>query len=139
MADYEIVHTITEWYDGARGGIAEWNGKPHYFENHWEESRDDWSTIYFLKPLDEETFALAIEDWEMWLRWEKAFKEGQTTQETHPVLPDEKERHDELSQILAERLVINPESSIKAKAEFVYGQPAKVKWQILNNLVENVS
>ncbi|HEY0427514.1 MAG TPA: hypothetical protein VGC76_06885 [Pyrinomonadaceae bacterium] len=128
MSKYEIVHTITDWYDGARAGIADLNGVPHYYENQWLEDEQNWSDVYFLKSLDAETFALAIEDWEMWLRWEKAFKEGKTTQETHPVLPEEKQRHEELSQVLVERLIINPETDVRAKADFLYGQPTKVKW-----------
>jgi hypothetical protein len=131
MSDYEAVHTITDWYDGARGGIADLNGKPHYYENHWNEGEPDWSEIYFLQPLDAETFTLAIEDWEIWLRWEEAFKTGKTTEETHPALQEDRERHEELSKILAERLIIIPEISLRAKAEFIYGQPTKVKWQII--------
>jgi len=130
MSEYEIVHTITDWYDGARAGIAEVDGVPHYYENQWLEGEQYWSEIYFLKSLDAETFALAIEDWEMWLRWEKSFKEGKTTQETHPVLLEDRKRHEELSQVLAERLIINPETDVRAKADFLYGQPTKVKWII---------
>ncbi len=131
MSDYETVHTISDWYDGARAGIADLNGKPHYYENHWNEEEPDWSEIYFLQPLDAETFALAMEDWEIWLSWERAFKNGEATQETHPALPEERQRHDELEKILAERLVISPETSVKATAEFIYGQPTKVKWHII--------
>lgn len=128
MSDYEIVHTISDWYDGARAGIANLNGKPHYYENQWSENEQIWSEIYLLQPLDDETFALATEDWEMWLRWEKAFKEGKTTQETHPVLPEDKHRHEELKHLLAERLVVIPEKNIRVTADLVYGQPTKVKW-----------
>jgi hypothetical protein len=133
MSDYEIVHTISDWYDGAIAGIANLNGKPHYYEKYWQEGENFWSDTYFLKPLDDETFALAMEDWKIWLRWEKAFKEGKTTQETHPALPKERQRHEELSQILAERLVVIPEKSMKATAEFTYGQPTQVKWNIVEN------
>jgi len=133
MSDYEIVHTISDWYDGARAGIADLNGKPHYYENQWLEGEPNWSDVYFLKSLDAETFALAMEDWEMWLRWEKAFKDGKTTQETHPVLPEERNRHEQINSILAEYLVVIPETSIRATAEFVYGQPTKVKWHIIND------
>ncbi|HEX8251054.1 MAG TPA: hypothetical protein VF599_22965 [Pyrinomonadaceae bacterium] len=131
MSDYETVHTITDWYDGARAGIADLDGKPHYYENHWSESESDWSDIYFLKPLDAETFALAMEDREIRLRWEEAFKTGKTTGNTHPALPEERQRHEELIRILAERLVIIPETGIRAEAEFIYGQPTKVKWRIV--------
>jgi hypothetical protein len=128
MEDFEKVHTITDWYDGARGGVADLNGMPHYYENRWDESEQDWSKVYFLTPLDVETFSLALEDWGIWLRWEKAFKEGGTTQETHPALPEDRQRHTELEKILAQRLTISETSSFRARAEFAYGQPTLVKW-----------
>jgi hypothetical protein len=133
MSDYETVHTINDWYDGARRGIADLNGKPHYFENHWCEDKDDWSEIYLLKPLDAETFALALEDWEIWLRWEQAFKDGKTIQETHPALPEETDRHNQLKRILAARLIIAAETAVRAKAEFIYGQPTKVRWSVVQS------
>jgi hypothetical protein len=133
MSDYEIVHTISDWFDGARAGVANLNGEPHYYKNQWLENEQSWSELYLLQPLDTETFAFVMEDWEIWLRWEKAFKEGKTTQETHPVLPEERRRHEELKPILMERLVVIPEKSIRATAEFVYGQPTKVKWHIVKD------
>lgn len=133
MSDYEAVYTITDWYDGARVGVADLNGQPHYYENHWNDGEDDWSDIYLLQQLDAETFALAMEDWEIWLRWERAFKNGEATQETHPALPEERQRHNELEKILAKRLVISPETCVKATAEFVYGQPTKVKWHVVES------
>lgn len=133
MSDYETVYTITDWYDGARQGVADLNGQPHYYENHWDEGTQFWSDIYHLKPLDAETFALAMKDWEIWLRWERAMKEGKTTGETHPALPEDKQRHIELEKILTERLVISPETSVKAAAEFIYGQPTKVKWSVIED------
>lgn len=136
MADYETVHTITDWYDGARKGVADLNGEPYYYENHWNEGDQFWSDIYLLQPLDYETFALAMEDWEIWLSWERAFKQGKTTQETHPTLPEDRERHKELERILAERLVVSPETSVKATAEFIYGQPAKVKWRLVEDSIK---
>lgn len=136
MSDYEAVHTITDWYDGARNGIADLNGEPHYYENHWNEGDQFWSEIYLLQPLDAETFALAMEDWEIWLRWERAFKEDKTTHETHPALPEDRERHNELEKILAERLVVSPETSVKATAEFIYGEPTKVKWCIVKDSIK---
>lgn len=129
---YDIVHTITDWYDGARGGIADLNGRPHYYENHWDEENDDWSEIYLLQPIDEETFQLAMEDWQVWLRWRAAFDGGQTTIETHPALAEDRARHDEVSMILAQRLVIKPDAQVKAKGEFKYGQPTLVRWSVVS-------
>lgn len=132
MSKFEIVHMITDWYDGARKGVADIKGQPHYFENCWEEDKQFWSDISLLRPLDADTFALVTEDWEIWLRWEKAFKEGRTLQETHPCLPEDKLRHDELKSMLDKRLITCFETDIKASAEFLYGKPAKVSWNIID-------
>jgi hypothetical protein len=126
---YETVYSITEWYDGARGGVADFGGVPHYYENRWNDEQGDWDAIYFLQPLDAETFELAMEDWGIWLRWEQAYKEGRTPHETHPALPEDRDRHNELRRILAARLTIAPATSIKAKAEFKYGEPTLVAWE----------
>ena len=133
MSEYEIAHSILDWYDGARDGIADFNGKPHYYKNDWNESESNWTEIYYLQQIDIETFALAMEDWQIWILWEQAFKEGKTTQDTHPALPEDRQRHNELEKISTERLVISPETSIRAKAEFIYGQPTKVKWHIIED------
>ena len=128
---YDIVHTITDWYDGARASVAELNGKPHYYETCWDEATDDWLDAYLLQPIDEETFRLALEDWQIWLRWKAAFDAGRATIENHPALPEDRARHDELSKVLAERLRISPEGHVKAKGEFRYGKPALVKWSVV--------
>ncbi len=128
-----IVHAITEWYDGARKRVADLNGQPHYFENYWDEDNEPfWSDVFFLRAIDADTFALFMEDWKIWLQWESAFKKGKTTQETHPCLPEDKQRHEELISILDKRLVVCFETDIKANAEFVYGEHTKVKWKIID-------
>ena len=131
-SDYDKVFTITDWYDGARGGIADLNGEPHYYECRWDEASDDWSRVYLLNRIDDETFCLAMEDWQIWLRWERAFKEGRTTVETHPALPEDRARHNELKVILAEKLVINPVVCTRAKADFKYDkQTTFVRWSVI--------
>jgi hypothetical protein len=127
---FELVHTINDWYDGPRAGVADLNGKPHYYECQFDDVKDDWADLFLLAPIDEETFQLVMEDWAIWLRWDKAFREGKTTQETHPALPEDRERHAELAQILVERLVVSPDTEIKARAEFKFGEPTLVKWLV---------
>jgi hypothetical protein len=131
-SDYDTVHTITDWYDGPRGGVADLNGEPHYYESRWDEARDDWSEEYLLNRIDNETLRLALEDWQIWLRWEAAFHEGRTPRETHPALPEDRARHNELEKVLAERLVINPDACVKAKAEFKFGKPTLVRWSVVS-------
>ena len=136
MSDYETVHTITDWYDGARNGVADLNGKPHYYENHWNEGDSFWSDIFLLQPLNAETFELAIESWNIYSRWEVARQKGKASVETCPTLPEERERYDEIEKVLAERLVVSPETSVQVTAEFVYGELTKVKWRVVKDLVK---
>jgi hypothetical protein len=114
----EIVHTVTDYYDGPRGGIADYFGKPHLYSCVWDESADDWSDVFLLQPVDDETFLLAMEDWAIWSRWEQAFHSGETAHATHPALPDERARHDQLSVILTPRLQVDPKRAVRVKGKF---------------------
>ena len=128
----ETVYTITDWYDGPRGGVASFEGQPHYYESRWDNELDDWSTYYLLTPLDATTFQLALEDWAIWERWEAAFKKGETTNDTHPALPEDQVRHKEIDQLLTGKLVVSPLSSFRARATFHYvGSKSFVEWSVI--------
>src|SRR5437868_5445714 len=98
--EYERVHTVFNYWDGIRSGIADFNGMPHYYECPFDEVKDDWAGYFLLKPIDEETFQLAMEDWAIWQRWYIACQTGKTTLETHPALPEDRKRHTEIKKIL---------------------------------------
>lgn len=115
----ETVHTVTGYWDGPRSGIANYEEVPHAYEVLFEEVTDEWSDIYWLMPIDNETFLLALEDWMIWKRWEHSYYSGETSLETHPALPEDKERHMQLQLVLKERLLIKPEKSFKAKGRFL--------------------
>lgn len=115
--EFEIVHTVTDYYDGPRGGLANYGGRPHIFESQFRDI-DEETDLFLLQPIDEETFRLAVEDWGIWCRWEVAYKRGETQQETHPALPAERARHEELKRILETRLQIEPEKAFEAQGKF---------------------
>ncbi len=92
-AGYDKVHTVTDYYDGARAGVADFNGQPHYYECQFDEAKDDWSDVFLLKPIDSETFRLALEDWDIWERWNAAYEDGRVSLDTHPALPEDREKH----------------------------------------------
>lgn len=72
-------------------------------------------------PIDPETFDLALEDWAIWLRWSAAFHRGETTRETHPAMPEDRDRHEEPRRLLEGRLTIDPALASRASGEFRYG------------------
>jgi len=116
--EHEIVHTVTDYYDGPRRGIADFHGKPHAYKSLWDDSADDWSDAMLLRPIDEETFRLAMEDWSIWCRWARAFHSGEVDLDTHPALPADSARHDELAAILKPRLEIDAERAICVRGRF---------------------
>lgn len=71
----------------------------------------------------DEAFRLALEDWEIWTRWEKAFKAGQTTENTHPALPEDAARHEQIGSILDGQLKTVPAKSITRSAKFLILNP----------------
>jgi len=99
---FERVHTMTDYYDAPREGIADFHGRPH----HYSPKEPEWwnDGVYELRPIDDETFELALEHWTIWRRWEIAFHEGRTDLDTHPALPGDRARLEELEALLAARL-----------------------------------
>jgi len=135
---FEIVHTVPDWYDGPRGGIANYNGTPHIFQSEWSAGEDLKSDTYLLMPIDAATFSLAMEDWAIWRRFETALHKREVSSEHHPALPEERERHLDLQTLLAGRLIVDPDRAVRKKAEFQtredpgwsgYGwHPLEVRW-----------
>jgi hypothetical protein len=116
--DFEIVHTVNNYYDGPRSGIADYDGSPHFYDCIFDEQKDDYSDSFLLTPIDPETFKLAMEDWEIWRRWEVAFHSGKADLSTHPCLPQDCKRHHELKPILDRNLVTDPKIAITRVGKF---------------------
>jgi hypothetical protein len=105
---WEKVYTVPDWYDGPRRGVANFEGRPHLFESEFADL-EDAEDVFRLSPLDDETLKLALEDWQIWLRWERAFHAKETSQKTHPALPEDRRRWEELQRQLLEAGVVHPD------------------------------
>lgn len=81
---YERVYTIWGFYDGARTGIADFNGVPHYFACLFNEVADDYSDNFRLYPVGIEFIERAIRTDEIYRVWENKFQSGEVGIETHP-------------------------------------------------------
>jgi len=114
----EKVHTVSNYYDGPRSGIVDYQGKPHAYESLRDESVDDGSDVFLLQPLDEETFRLAMEDWEIWCRWRHAYDQGETDTNTHPALPTDRARHESIKTIVEPRMKIDDAQAIRVRGFF---------------------
>lgn len=133
---FEPVYTMTDWYDGPRRGVASFNGRPYLYESCWSNIESDEDDMFLLSPISDRLFAAVIEDWEIWRRWEVAYKSGSTTIETHPALPNDRERHVELATILKAQLGLDEHDRVAAKAIFRYNsdkEPSvEAEWTIVD-------
>jgi hypothetical protein len=121
VTDYELVYTMTDFWDRPRAGVANFRGSPHVYQSTYadtDEGHEDDPDVCLLMPIDPETLRLALEAWAIWQRWETAFHRGQTTLETHPALPEDRERHRELKPLLDRQLAVDPERAVRAVGEF---------------------
>ena len=115
---WERVYTINNFWDRPRLGVADLSGRPHIYESPFNQAKDDYEDFYVVSPIEAELLALVLEDWEIWIRWCEAIDRGETSKETHPALPQDRARHNELKALIDTRLKPDPTNSQKLKAEF---------------------
>lgn len=122
MSNFETVHTMTDYYDGPRGGVADYHGVPHVYKSTGADIGDvpgGIIDVFRLSPIPPEVFKLALEAWTIWRRWETAIHLGETSaDDTHTSLQIDRARHHELEHLLAGRLEIAEDCRIFAHAEF---------------------
>src|SRR5215475_12954476 len=116
--EHETVFTVTDYWDGPRVGVANFKEEPHYFQCIFDESADDWTSRFWLHPIDHATFQLVLEAWQIWERWRDAFHAHKVGDETHPCLPEDRERHGAISRVLEKQLSIDPISDRLAEGKF---------------------
>jgi len=136
----ERVYTMSDFYDGPRGGIADYCGRPHLYRSLWADIGHARPDVFELIPIDGETLEFALEDWAIWQRWEGAFHRREASQDTHPALPEDRQRHEELTALLHPRLSVQSMTAITATAEFDWppsgspalGGPMGVRWKVVD-------
>jgi hypothetical protein len=120
----ERVHTVWDYWDGPREGIADFQGKPHIYKCQFSETEDEYTDLFWLMAIDEEVLGLAKEQHAIFLRWRAEFDRGNASAESHPALPADRVRHSESRTILADKLQLQlqlqlqPQHSITRRARF---------------------
>jgi hypothetical protein len=126
---FERVYTVTDYYDGPCGGVADLNGAPHVYRALDLDTKecDPGERPFELSPIASDVLALALEDWAIWLRWRGAFDAGCATVETHPALPEDVARQTELAAVLNHALAIDPSRRRLVRGEFRVREPTAAK------------
>jgi hypothetical protein len=128
---FEPVYAVFDYYDQPRVGVASCAGQPHLFESEWDEAEDDFLSSFKLWPVDDTTLDLVKDQWAMWLRWDQAFHSGRTDLSTHPALPEDRPRWDDLKVAAEERFQkAKAGPSMRKKGNFrgVDRQNYEVEW-----------
>ena len=112
------VLTVEDFWDGPRAGFAFWGERLIAYKCLWNENADDYSDWYKIKPVELELLPLIEESWSIWKRWESAFYSGATAKETHPVLPEDRCRNEELERVLRPVRSFVEAKLERVKAEF---------------------
>jgi hypothetical protein len=97
---FERVYAELEWYDGPRAGLADVEGKPHYFQSD-DYDHADGADEYRVWPASQAVVELEREQWAIFARWNERYEAGTVGSETHPGLGGIDARYDELSLLLA--------------------------------------
>jgi hypothetical protein len=115
---YELVFTVADYYDGPRQGVANCQGQPHFYDCVFDQKEDEYSDLYRLAPIDQQTFELAVEAWAIWRKWELAYHSGKVKSESHPALRADTTKYRRISRKLDARLKTDPAKSISRKGNF---------------------
>ena len=107
------IFTVNEYYDGPVLGVAEFRDALYVYERQWDPALNRYGELFRLAPIEPDLLALVLEDWEIWLRWDSALKRGEADEESHPALPDERQRHREIQEFIGDRLESKRDGSIK--------------------------
>ena len=131
-ASWETVYTMDDWYDGPRGGVADFGGAPHYYRSVYLDS-PKWNPDedrFELTPLPRDAFEAAVELQAIWDRWHEAHRAGNAPEDPDDghVLPADRLRRDELERELAAGRAANASRAMLVHGEFELGCK-RVRWR----------
>ncbi len=115
---FETVHTVTHYFDQPLEGVANYRGQPHLYKRRFDDMADDYSDIFDLQPLDDETFGLVMRQWGMWKKWKAEFDAGQRLPETHPNYRGQNPEYDRLADAIESHLARMVNQAIAVKGAF---------------------
>jgi hypothetical protein len=119
----ENVHTVDDYYDGRRSGIADLGGQPHFYRSLYLDN-DTWDPDedrFELSPVSLAVRDLAVEAFLLWQRWQVASFNKTARELDHDaphVLPEDRARYEELESTLAQHFRIDPARRVVMRGEF---------------------
>jgi hypothetical protein len=136
----DTVYTIDDWYDGPRGGAADYQGAPHWYRSVYLDREDEpWNPDedrFELTPLGAEALAWERERSAIFDRWDQARKAGTVEWDgddaTHGAFPGDRERSRELDRRMEEYLAEHRPVAL-VRGTFALGCKT-VRWRFVHAL-----
>ena len=113
----EKVYIENDWYDGPRKGIADFNGIPHRFISNFDDVQDQ-DDSFCLFPVSAQELALEIEQWNIFVEWNKLYESGKVNTDSHPGQGHINQRWDEIEKILSDKRDQVPDNAMLTYATF---------------------
>ncbi len=119
---FQIVYTMEDYYDGPRSGVAEFDGRPHYYRSvyldtpRWNPDEDRFE----LSLVTQDVLAAACESAAIFKRWDKVRRETpgfSYTDDEFGALAEERARYRDLEQFLKSSYT----TAAQAQRVLVYG------------------
>lgn len=117
---FERVYIESERYDWPRAGVADVDGRPHYFEG-WKFDRADEGYEFNVWPASAQAVAWELERWAIYVRWDHRYLAGEAGVDSHPGHGGIDVRYDELDTLLAPYRQV-PENARKLVAEMRFDE-----------------
>ena len=105
-------------------------GRAHWYASDFGDL-DDVPEVFDLWRLDEKTLALMLESDAIGCRWHDAWRAGEATHDSHPALPAERTRWQELERLLQGQRPPERAPDARAEADFVLGEDWRVRWRVI--------
>ena len=88
-----------DWYDGPRAGLAEVDGKVHYFvSRNYVDLVED--VEYHVWPASDDAVTMEREQWAIYVEWNRRYEAGEAGLGSHPGHGGVDARYDELTSLL---------------------------------------
>ena len=140
---FQTVHTVVDYYDGPRSGVADFDGQPHYYRSvyldtpQWNPDEDRFE----LSPVTPEVLAAACEADAIFKRWDamRQTMPGFTyTDDEFGALPEEHARYRELGMFLESSYVAAAQSRrVLVHGEFRVRERSPLRLEVRWKLAEN--
>ncbi len=116
---WETVHSVNDYYDCPRNGVADYQGALHAYQCDWDHEADDWSRVFLLSPISVEQFEVVKEDWAIWQRWlTRHLTQTLEAEDKHFVLAIDRLRNEELRPVIEKILSVDEAHAIRAIPAF---------------------